>query len=242
MIPILLRDLWPRMVLVGLAGLMFYMLEPALHQHEMPVGDVLFDIPPEFGPLGMSATLANLASLAMLILLAGFVSNDRRRGYYRIYLSHPVHPLAFYGLRWVLALGVALVATTLFLVVSQFAAWGELRGGAEGLWLALLSALVYGGLIAFLSVVLPRGDAWLALALYFFTFFWLQVLALGAEPLTAPLRQLITFLLPPQTALQDIYAALLVGQSAWGAALFTAGYGLFWLLAAALLLRLREWP
>jgi hypothetical protein len=241
-IPILLRDMVPRIVLVALAGLMFYMLEPALHQHEMPVGDVLLDIPPEFGPLGISATLANLASLAMLILLAGFVSNDRRRGYYRIYLSHPVHPLAFYGLRWVLALAVALLATTLFLIISQFAAWGELRGGAEGLGLALLSALVYGGLIAFLSVVLPRGDAWLALALYFFTFFWLQVLALGAEPLNPPLRQTITFLLPPQTALQDIYAALLVGQTAWGAVLFSAGYGLFWLLAAALLLRVREWP
>jgi hypothetical protein len=242
MIPILLRDMLPRLLIVVLAALMFYMLEPAFHVHDMPVGDVLVDIPPEFGPLGVSATLANLAGLSMLILLAGFVSNDRRRGYYRIYLSHPVNPLAFYGLRWVLAFGLALLSTALFLVVGQLAAWGELRGGAEGLGLAALAALVYGGIIAFLSVVLPRGDAWVAVIVYFFTFFWIQLLALGAEPLIAPLRQVISFVLPPQTALQDIYGALLVGTTAWGAVAFVVGYGVFWLVAAGLLLRVREWP
>jgi hypothetical protein len=232
----------PRLLLVAITALMFYMLEPAFHQHDLPAGDVLVDVPPEFGPLGISATLANLAGLAMLILLAGFVSSDRRRGYYRIYLSHPVNPLAMYGLRWALALGLAMVAAAVLLVVGQLAAWGEVRGGAEGLLLALLSALVYGSLIAFLSVVLPRGDAWVAVVLYFFTFFWIQILSLCVEPLTAPLRQAISFVLPPQTALQDIYGAMLVGASAWGAVAFVVGYAAFWLVAAGLLLRLREWP
>jgi hypothetical protein len=241
-IPILLRDMLPRLLLVALTAVMFYMLEPAFHQHDMPAGDVLVEIPPEFGPLGVSATLANLAGLAMLILLAGFVSHDRRHGYYRIYLSHPVHPLAFYGLRWVLAYGLALLTAALFLVIGQLLAWGGLRGGVEGLLLAALSALVYGGLIAFLSVALPRGDAWVAVVVFFFTFFWIQVLTLGAEPFTPTLRQAITFLLPPQTALQDIYGALLVGTTAWGAVAFVIGYGVFWLVAAGLLLRLREWP
>jgi hypothetical protein len=242
MIPVLLRDMLPRLLVVALAALMFYLLEPAFHQHDLPTGDVLAEIPPELGPLGISATLANLAGLAMLILLAGFVSHDRRRGYYRIYLSHPVNPLAFYGLRWALALGLATLAAAVFLVVGQIAAWGGIRGGAEGLLLALLSALVYGSLIAFLSVVLPRGDAWVAVIVYFFTFFWIQVLSVGAEPLIAPLRQAITFVLPPQTALQDIYGAMLAGASAWGAVAFVVGYALFWLVAAGLLLRLREWP
>lgn len=242
MIPILLRDMAPRLLVVALAAVMFYTLEPAFHLHDMPAGDVLVDIPPEFGPLGLSATLANLAGLSMLILLAGFVSNDRRRGYYRIYLSHPVNPLALYGLRWALAFALSMAAALALLVAGQWAAWGELRGGGEGLLLAALSALVYGGLIAFLSVVLPRGDAWVAVIVYFFTFFWIQVLAVGAEPLTAPLRQLITFVLPPQTALQDLYGALLTGTTAWGAAVFVAGYGVFWLVCAALLLRVREWP
>jgi hypothetical protein len=242
MIPILLRDMLPRLLIVGLAAVMFYILEQAFHLHDMPVGDVLVEIPPEFGPLGISATLANLAGLAMLILLAGFVSHDRRMGYYRIYLSHPVHPLAFYGLRWAIAFGLAMLTAALFLVVGQLVAWGEWRGGAEGLLLAALSALVYGGLIAFLSVVLPRGDAWVGVIIYFFTFFWITVLSLGAEPLPAPLRQAISFILPPQTALQDIYGALLVGTTAWGAVAFVVGYAAFWLTVAGLLLRLREWP
>lgn len=242
MIPILLRDMAPRLLLVLLVALLLYALEPGFHQHEvLPAGELL-EVPPELGPLGIAATLANLAALAMLILLAGFVADDRRRGYYRIHLSHPVSPLALYGLRWLLAFALALGAAALFLVLGQLVAWGELRGGAAGLLLALLAALTYGGLLAFLSVVLPRGDAWAAVALYLLTFFWLQVLSLGAEPLTAGLRQAITLVLPPQTALQDVYVALLRGSIAWGAAAFVAGYGVFWLVAAGVLLRLREWP
>lgn len=238
MIPVLLRDLAPRLLLVALAGVVFYLLEPAFHQH----GPVPPEAAAQLGPLGVSGTLANLAGLAMLILLAGFVSADRRHGYYRIFFSHPTRPLAFYALRWALAFLLALLSAGVFLVVGQLAAWGELRGGGSGLLLALLSALVYGGLLAFFSVALPRGDAWTVAFLYLFTIVWLQALSLGAEPLTAPVRQLLIFLLPPQTALNDVFGALIAGGMNWGAAAFVAGYGLFWLVAAALLLRLREWP
>jgi hypothetical protein len=242
MIPILLRDLAPRLILVTLAALFFYALEPAFHQHQVPADELFGAVEPEFGPAGLAASLANLAGLSMLILLGGFVSNDRRRGYYRIYFSHPTSPLAFYGLRWSLAFGLSLFAATVFLVVGQLVAWGGLRGGGSGLLLALLSALAYGGLIAFLSVVLPRGDAWVAVIVYLFTFFWLQVLAVGAEPFTASIRGAISFVLPPQTAMQDVYSALLLGQWDWGASAFVVGYGVVWLILAALVLRVREWP
>jgi ABC-type multidrug transport system permease subunit len=242
MIPILLRDMLPRLLIVGLAALMFYMLDPAFHQHDAVVGDPLVDIPPELAPMNVAATLANLAGLAMLILLAGFVANDRRRGYYRIYFSHPVHPLAFYGLRWILSFMLALISAAVFLMVGQLVVGGALQGGGEGLLLAALYALVYGSLIAFLSVALPRGDSVVAIIVFVFSLIWIQVLALGAQPLTAPLRQAITLVLPPQTALQDIYGALLAGTTAWTAVAFVVGYAVFWLVAAALLLRLREWP
>ncbi|HEV2130762.1 MAG TPA: hypothetical protein VGR27_06645 [Longimicrobiaceae bacterium] len=238
MIPILLRDMAPRLLLVALAALMFYLIDPAFHQHERVEGEAAAVL----GPLGLSATLANLAGLAMLILLAGFVSTDRRRGFYRIFFSHPTHPLAFYGLRWALALALALLSAAVFLVVGQLAAWGEFRGGFGGLGLALLSAIAYGGLMAFLSTLLPRGDAWVAIILFLFTFFWLQALSLGAEPFPTALRQALTLLLPPQTALNDVYEGMLAGQAVWGAAAFVVGYGVFWMGAAALLLRLREWP
>jgi hypothetical protein len=242
MIRILLRDMLPRMVVVALIGFLFYLLEPAFHQHEIGADQMLAELPPELGPLGIAATLANLAALSMVVLLGGFISNDRRQGYYRMYFSHPTSPLHFYALRWGLALGLTLLGAALFLLLGQLAGWGEVRGGAPGLYLAILSAVAYGGLMAFFSIALPRGDAWLALGIFFFTLFWLYLLELGAEPLSRGVRRMLTFVLPPQTALQDVYAGLLIGQSEWGAAAFVLGYGAFWLVTAGLLLRLREWP
>lgn len=238
MIPIFLRDLVPRLVVVALAGVMFYMLDPAFHQHEAVATELVADL----GPLGLSATLANLSGLAMLILLSGFIATDRRRGYYRIYFSHPTKPLAYYGTKWALALVLAMTAAALFLVLGQLFAWGEIRGGLPGLWLAFLSAVAYGGLIAFLSALLPRADGWVAALLFIFTYIWLQALALGATPLSAPIRQVLNFILPPQTALQDVYSAIVGGGTAWGAAAFVLGYGIVWLVAAALLVKFREWP
>ena len=233
-----LRASVPRMLLVLLAALMFYVMEPGFHAHEAPAPNLEADL----GPLGISATLANLSGLSMLILLAGFIAVDRRRGYYRLLFAHPVNPLLYYLGRWTLALVLALASSAVFLVVGSYAAWGEYRGGASGLFLALLAAIAYGGLIAFLSALLPRGDAWVGVLLFLATFFWLQSLSLGAEPFVAPVRDAISLLLPPQTALQDVYDSLLQGKLDAGAAAFSAGYGFFWLAAAGLLVKLREWP
>lgn len=240
MIPILLRGMVPRMVLVALLGVAFFMLEPGFHQH---AGEA---VPEEFrldlGAMGLSASLANLAGLSMLVLLGGFVSNDRRQGYYRLFFSHPTRPVAFYGLRWGMGLGVAMLGAAAFLVIGQYAAWGRFEGGWSGLYLALLAAVAYGGMIAFLSVVLPRGDAWVALVFYVFNYFWLQAVSLGVRPLPRPLNDLVGVLLPPQLALSDVYDGLFRGEIVWGASAFVLGYGLFWLLIAGLLLKLRDWP
>ena len=240
MIPILLRGMLPRLVLVALLGVAFFMLEPGFHQH---AGEV---VPEEFrldlGSLGLSASLANYAGLSMLVLLGGFVSGDRQQGYYRLYFSHPTRPIAFYGLRWVLGLAMAMVATTIFLVVGQWLAWGRFEGGWSGLYLAFLAALGYGGMIAFLSVVLPRGDAWVALVLFLFNYFWLQAVAMGVQAMPQLLNDAVSLLLPPQLALSDVYDALLRSEIAWGASAYVAGYGVFWLLIAGLLLKLRDWP
>jgi hypothetical protein len=239
LIPILLRGMLPRIALVALLGVAFYYLEPGLHRHDGDgEGEPFLDL----GYLGLAATLANLAGLSMLVLLGGFISEDRRQGYSRLYFSHPTRPVAFYGVRWLLALGVALLASAIFLVAGQLVAWGSFEGGWSGLQLAFLSAVAYGGLIAFLSAVMRRGDAWLALVLFVFNYFWLQAVALGARPLPPVLDRLVPLLLPPQLALSDAYDAVLRGEVAWGAAAFVLGYGVFWLTAAAVALRLREWP
>lgn len=240
MIPVLLRAMAPRMLLVALLGVAFFFLEPGFHTHgeEAAPDDFRLDL----GALGISASLANLAGLSMLVLLGGFVSNDRRQGYYRLYFSHPTRPVAFYALRWGLGLAIAMAAAVIFLVVGQLAAWGRFEGGWSGLYLALLAAVAYGGMVAFLSVVLARGDAWVALVLFLFNYFWLQAVALGAQPLPPVLSDAVSILLPPQLALSDVYDGLIRGEIVWGASAFAAGYGVFWLLVAGLLLRLRDWP
>jgi hypothetical protein len=236
MIPILLRDLRWRLILVSVICLLLYFLEPAFHQHEEVAVDPEFAR--ELGPIGVSATLAYLAGLSMIVLLAGFVSTDRREGYARMYFSHPTSPLAFYALRWALALGVALMAALVFLLVGQTFAWGEFRGGFGGMLLAVLAGVVYGGLMAFLSVALPRGDAWIAFLLFIPTFLPPSLLE---TTLPRGAYRTLLFVGPPQPALQDVYQGLLLNDLAWGSVLYALGYGAFWLVLAVLILRLREW-
>lgn len=238
MIPILLRDLAPRLLLLALLGLMFFSLEPGFHLHAgVDEAQARLESPQ------LSFTVANFTGVAMIVLLAGFISADRREGLYRIAFSHPTSPLALYGLRWVLALGVALLAGLVFLVVGQLAAWGEMRIGPEYLLHALAFALVYGGLLAFLSSLLTRGSSVLTLLIFFFTEFWhMAINSLGIQPFTPLGRQMVFFLLPPHAALTSVYEGVLMGAVDWVAVLFTAGYGLLWLALAGLMVRLREWP
>lgn len=239
MIPILLRGMLPRLVLVALAGFLFFALEPGFHRHGADAGaEPTLDL----GYLGIAATLANYAALSMLVLLGGFVSGDRRSGHYRMFFSHPTRPLSFYALRWLLALGLSMLAAAVFLVVGQLVAWGGFEGGWTGLYLALLAAVAYGGMVAVLSVVVSRGDAWVALVLYVLNYVWLQAVSVGVEPLPGVLGDLVGLLLPPQLALSDVYDGILRGEIVWGASAFAGGYGLFWLIVAGVVLRMREWP
>jgi hypothetical protein len=242
MIPLVLWQLRWRIGVVLLIAAAFYVLEPSFHVHEAAV-DAAQAIPP--GEIAF--TLANFAGASMLVLLAGFVAADRRRGYYRIYFSHPTRPLAYYGLRWALAYWVTLVVAAAFFVVSQLAAWGELRAGPSALLQPVLFALVYGGMVAFASVAFRRGDSLVVLAVYLVTDLWQGFLGFfsesGMDPPLSPLaRQAVSFVLPPHLALRDIYEAARLGHTAWGDIAFAGGYGLVWLAAAALLLWWREWP
>lgn len=240
MIPILLKQLRWRIAALALAGFLFYMGDPALHEHpaESPS-----DVAELLEPFGISFTIANLATVGMVVMLAGFIATDRRRGYYRLAFSHPTRPLAFYGLRWVLSLAVAMLAGAFFWLFAQLAAWGEVRVGPSFLLQALLLAVVYGGLTAFFSALVPRGDVFLAVILFFLTDLWLTLVQESPIlPLTPGLRAAISFVLPPHSAVSDVYTALLSGGVAGGAAAYALGYGLFWLILAGLLVKYREWP
>ena len=96
--------------------------------------------------------------------------------------------------------------------------------------------------MAFLSAALPRGDSWVALLLFVPTLFP-QLLSLLLASVGPAVRQTVLFLLPPQTtALQMVYEGVLASSVPWGAVAYAAGYGAFWLVLGALVLRLRDWP
>lgn len=238
MIRSFLRDLAPRLWIVALVGVLFFARDPAFHQHEA----IDPELSGELGPLGLAAPASYLAGFAMIVLLADFVAADRRRGYARILFAHRTSPLGYYALRWVLAYGLALIFAAGFLFLSQGIGWGEVRGGWVGLLLPAVNALIFGGLMAFLSTTLRRGDAWVGVALFLPTLLP-QILQLLQMLLPAGVMQLLFFVLPPQTtAMQALYLGLVEsGQVVWSAAAFAAGYGVVWLAVAALVLRLREW-
>jgi len=234
---------WRLLIVAGLC-VAAYLFEPGFHLHGTPGPDTPVEL---LDPAGLAFTLANLAGASMLVLLAGFVSTDRRRGYYRIYFAHPTRPLAYYGLRWLLSYGISMGTAAAFLVVGQLVACAQLReAGVRAMVQAVLMALIYGGLTAFLSVMVSRGDSLIALAVFALAEIWqamVQTFAeVGQAPFTPLVRQAIGFVLPPHLALNDIFYAWTVDSWAWGAIAYAAGYGLFWLILAALLLRTREWP
>jgi len=232
-----------RLLLVVLVMLLLYAYEPGFHLHGAAGADL---DPLVTDPRGLGFTLANLSAASMLILLAGFVSTDRRRGYYRIYFSHVTRPLGFYLLRWTVAYALSLLAALAFLVIGQLLAWGELRAGFGVMIQPALFALVYGGMVAFFSVVLPKGDSFAALAAYAVTSLWEYTIAVFAEmetqPISPALRDAISLVLPPHVALRHFFEVTRVGGTAWGDVAFAGGYGVFWLVLAGLLLWSREWP
>lgn len=232
-----------RLLIVAALGVFFYFIEPGFHLHGALPDDVAADVA---DPGGVAFSMANLAGASILVLLTGFTSSDRRKGYYRIHFSHRTRPLAYYAVRWLLAYALALGAAAVFLVVGQLLAWGELRVGLGAMVHPALFALVYGGLVAFFSMLLPIGDSFAALVLFAVTSVWEYAVSafaeLGVQPVGAGVRQALSFILPPHLALRDLYQAAEAGGSVWAPASFAAGYGLFWLALAGLLLWSREWP
>jgi hypothetical protein len=236
LIAILLRDLRWRAAALVLIATVLYALEPGFHQHDEFSLEAV-----ALGPLGISAALSHFAGLSMIVLLAGFISTDRREGYTRMYFAQPTSPIAYYGLRWLLAYVISIGGAALFLVLGQLIAWGGFFGGWRGLVLPALSALVYGGLIAFFSVTLRRGDAWVTFLLLLPTFLP-DLLSLGLSGASLPTRQAVMFILPPQNSLAEIWEGLMLDSFAWFAAGHAFVYGTLLLGASAIILALREWP
>ena len=248
MVPLVLRALSRRIALLLLFALAFLAVAGAA-RILTDTGDghaELDTLVAVGGPTLASAFLltgwlaGRLPLIVSLVLMAGFFSQDRSDGTARLLLARPRSPLALYGVRFALLALLSFALCSVVLPLFDVILLGQWAGPGT---FALIAAnvLVYGGLVALLSVW-TRADAWLTLLLAILAMTWH---ALRSADLLAALspggRELVTFLLPPHGALFALESAFGQLQPVpWDALAFAAGYGIVALAIAAVALASRE--
>lgn len=188
----------------------------------------------------MGYLLGRYPLIATLVLLSGVFSADRAAGYTRLYAVRPVSLVAIYGLRMIALLLVAFAISAVLLPVTDILIMGRWNGPFT-LVVVACYVIVYGGLVALLSVFF-RNEGWIALVLAITAMVW-DALRRGNVLEQAPpgVRQVVSFILPPQGPLFRIESAF--GQSQpipWTDVAYVVGYGLVLLLAAAVFIADRE--
>lgn len=170
--------------------------------------------------------------VATLVMLAGVISHDRAEGYARVYGVRPTSPHRIYAARAALLAAVAFAVSAVLMPVFDLIMLGTWAGPATFV-LILAYVIVYGGLVALLSVW-TRGDAWIALLLALLALVWDALRRADALMIPPGLRDLVTFVLPPQAAFLELEGAFGALQPIpWDAFAYVVGYGLvLWALAA----------
>jgi len=178
--------------------------------------------------------------IATLVLFAGFFSRDRDTGLARLYLARPVAPIAIYGTRFVALAILAFALSVLVLPLFDLVLLGQWAGPAT-LVLSAAYVIAYAGLVALLSVW-TRTDAWIALLLGILAVTWDALRSadlLAAVP--AGGRQFVSLILPPHGALSALESAFgNIQPIPWNAFVDVCVYGVTMMVAAGLLLRVRE--
>ena len=204
--------------------------------------DSLFAVggyPAASGLLLIGWLIGRLPLIALVVLMAGVISDDRANGVARLVAVRPVAPMLVYGVRVALLVAIAFAVCAFVMPVFDVLMLGEWAGPAT---LVLIAAYVvaYGGLIAFLSAW-TRGDAWLALLLAAVAIIWSAFDRAAVIPVAPALGQIIGFVLPPQPALFELEGAFAqVEPIPWDAFAYCVGYGAFFLLLAGLSVRQRQ--
>lgn len=209
-------------------------------------GDVSMDMLFAIGGYTAASTLlllgwllGRLPLIALLLLMGGFISDDRDNGLARLVAVRPASPMLVYAMRFALLAAIAFVACGVVMPAFDLLMLGEWAGPAT---LVLIAAyiLAYGGLIAFLSAW-TRGETWLVLALAILAIVWAALDRAATLPITPALASIVGFLLPPQPALFELEGAFAqLEPIPWDAFLYCAGYGAFFLVLAGLSVWRRE--
>jgi hypothetical protein len=184
--------------------------------------------------------IARFPMIAALVLLAGVVSDDRTSGLARLLRVRPRSPLAHYALRALVFGSIAFLMSAVLVPAFDALILGRWTGGAAFVVIAA-HVLVYGSLTAVLSVF-TRADAWVALFLGFFAIVWHALRTADALAHTPPgIREVITFVLPPQgalAALETAFAEML--PVPWEAFAFVVAYSALLLVIGGMFLGQRE--
>jgi hypothetical protein len=183
--------------------------------------------------------LGRFPLIATLVLMAGVVSGDRDTGQARLYAVRPASPHLIYGTRFLVLATPAFALSAILLPAFGLLLLGTWAGPAT-LVLILANVLAFGALVTTLSI-LTRADAWIALFLALAALVWNALRT--ADRLTIPIgvRDVVSFILPPQAALlrlEDAFGAL--QPIPWDAFFYITGYGVALLILAGVLLRRRE--
>ena len=178
--------------------------------------------------------------IAILAMMAGIVSADRRNGTMRLYAARPTSLAVLYLEKFAVAAAIVFLISIMLLPgfdLLLLARWA----GPNTLVLIASYILVYGSLTFFLSVWL-RGDVWVTAILAIVAMLWDALLRSGRMGATAPgIREVITVVLPPQSALFRLESAFGAETATpWGAFAFVAAYGAILTIAALASLRIRE--
>ncbi len=178
--------------------------------------------------------------IAILAMMAGIVSADRGNGTMRLYAVRPTSLSKLYLLKFAAAAAVVFVISALLMPAFDLLLLGRWAGPNTFVLIASY-VLVYGSLSFFLSVWL-RGEVWVTVMLAIVAMLWDAVMRSGKLANAAPgIREAITVLLPPQSALFRLETAFGAETALpWGAFIFVCAYSLILIIAAVVSLRLRE--
>lgn len=184
--------------------------------------------------------IGRYALIATLAMMAGIISADRANGTMRLYAVRPTSLSRLYLLKFAACAAVVFVLSSLLMPAFDMLLLGRWAGPST---FVLVSSyiLVYGSLTFFLSVWV-RGEVWLTVMLAIVALLW-DALIRGGKLGDAPpgVREVVTVLLPPQSALFRIESAFGAETALpWEAFVFVCAYSLILLTAGLVSLRVRE--
>ncbi|HEY0810871.1 MAG TPA: hypothetical protein VGD49_11955 [Longimicrobiales bacterium] len=184
--------------------------------------------------------LGRYALVATLVMFAGIVSSDRANGNIRLYAVRPRWVGFLYLKKFFAAGAVVFVLSALLMPTFDLLLLGRWAGA--GTFVLILSyIMVYGSVCFFLSVWL-RGEVWVTVVLAITAMLWDALIRSGKIGNAAPgIREIVTVLLPPQSALFQIESAFgAENPIPWASFVFVMAYAVILTVAALVSLRIRE--